>query len=193
LKDGVDRPLSFDVKLQPSNSTEPTAAILNASVENEVATEGIHSVNTDGNTSGSNKLKDISVEKPIRKKRKMLLAMRGFLGPNRKSLNGNSVSELSVEGSFDDQPFMMSRDKTGSLERQITVIERPGFSVTSSDTLSPIRLETMEKQELQQQSAVTERAERLSTPPSSCLLENAALFEETARLVRCLLIKTGEK
>ena len=199
LKDDIDRPISFDVKVQSSSRTEPTAAILNSSVENEVATESIHSLNTDEkhcleSMPGSSNLRDVSVEKPIRKKRKMLLAMRGFLGQNRKSLNGSSVSELSIEGSFDDQPFMMSRDKTGPLERQVTVIERPGFCVKSSDTLSPVRLETLEKQELQQQSTAKEHAETLSTQPSNSLLEDVPLFEETARLVRCcFVIKTREK
>jgi hypothetical protein len=192
LKDAVGRSLSFDVKAQSSNGTEQTAAILNSAVGNEVATESTHSLKTDEkhclvSTSGSSDLKDVNVEKPIRKKRKMLLAMRGFLGQNRKILNGSSVSELSVEGSFDDQPFMMSRDKTGPLERQITVIERPGFSVKRGDstTLSPVRLETLEKQELQQQSTVKEHAETLNTQTSSSLLEDDPLLEETARLVSC--------
>lgn len=190
LKDGEGRSLSFDVKVQSSNAREPTPAIFKSTVENEMARESIHSLNRGEkncleSTSDSSNLKDVSVEKPIRKKRKMLLAMRGLLGQNRKGLNGSSVSELSMEGSFEDQPFMMSRDKTGPLERQVTVIERPGFSVKRSDsmTLSPARIETQEKQELQQESTVKEHAEMQNTQPSASLLVDVPALEETARFV----------
>jgi hypothetical protein len=136
--------------------------------------------------SSNGSMKEGSLEKPIRKKRKMLLAMRGFLGQNLKNLNGSTVSELSMEESFDEHPFLMNTDKGGPLERQVTVIERPGFSLKGDNSmmLSPVRLEVLANQALQQQSPVKQNAETIhDTQPSSSLPEDVPLHEKTARLV----------
>jgi hypothetical protein len=91
-----------------------------------------------------------------------------------------------VEESLDEHPFLRNADKGGPLERQVTVIERPGFSLKADNSmkLSPVRLGVLEKQELQQQSPVKENAETIhDTQASSSLPEDVPLRVETARLV----------
>jgi hypothetical protein len=193
LRDSVAKSLSFDVKTQSFNGTERTAPILKSSLESGVMAASVPSPNTyekpcPESTFGDVSIKEISLEKPIRKKRKMLLEMRGFLGPNVKNLSGDTVSELSVEDSFDEHPFWMSTDKGGPFERQETVIERPGFSLKgeSSPTLNPARLdkECREKQD-SLQTPVKEPIETVDdTQPSNSLCVDA-LHEESARLASC--------
>lgn len=193
LRDTVAKSLSYDVKTRSFNGTEQTAPTLESSVESEVTAASIPSPNThekphSESTCGVASVKEISTEKPIRKKRKMLLEMRGFLGPNFKNLSGGTVSELSVEDSFDEHPFWMSTDKGGPLERQETVIERPGFSLKgeSFPTLSTASLVTLECGEKQEslQTPVREPVETLSdVQPSKSLCTDVPLHEESARLV----------
>jgi hypothetical protein len=191
LNDSVGRSFSFDVKTQSSIGTEPVAPIVKSTVESEVTSESVISPNRDEkphseSMSSNGSIKEASLEKPIRKKRKMLLAMRGFLGQNHKNLNGSTVSELSVEESLDEHPFLRNADIGGPLERQVTVIERPGFSLKADNAtmLSPVRLGVLEKQELQQQSPVKENSKTIhDTQPSNSLPEDVPLHVETARLV----------
>jgi hypothetical protein len=193
LRDSVLKSLSFDMKTQSCVGTEQTGPILKSSVESKVMAASIPSPNAyekpcSESTSGNDSVKEISLEKPIRKKRKMLLEMRGFVGPNLKHLNGNTVSELSVEYSFDEHPFSMSTDKVGPLGRQETVIERPGFSRKEKHftALSPAKLETLEYEEKEEseQTPVKEHTEIVDDIQSSnSVCADVHLPEETARLV----------
>jgi hypothetical protein len=177
----VQKSFLFDLKTQSSIGTEPVAP----TVESEVTSESVISPNRDEkphseSMSSNGSIKEASLEKPIRKKRKVLLAVRGFLGQNHKNLNGSTVSELSVEESLDEHPFLRNADKGGPLERHITVIERPGFSLKADNAtmLSPVTLGVLEKQKLQQQPETIH-----DTQPSSSLPEDVPLHVETARLV----------
>ncbi|XP_063225232.1 uncharacterized protein LOC134532597 [Bacillus rossius redtenbacheri] len=79
-----------------------------------------------------------SNEKPsIRKKRKILLAMRGLIAPNLKSFSESiSQNEGSAESSsVDEHPFWLSIDRSSGLERQGTVIERSEFELVANSTL----------------------------------------------------------
>ncbi|XP_021913336.1 uncharacterized protein LOC110826730 isoform X2 [Zootermopsis nevadensis] len=190
MRDAVSKSLSFDVKTQLFNGTEQTAPILKPSLESEVMEASVPSPNAyekpcSESTSGDVTIKEIGLEKPIRKKRKMLLEMRGFLGPDLKNVSGGTVSELSVEDSFEEHPFWMSTDKGGPLGRQETVIERSGFSVKgeSSATLSPAKLDMLECEKKQEsdQTPVRELTEILnSTQPSDSSSADVPLLEETS-------------
>ncbi|XP_069689853.1 ankyrin repeat domain-containing protein 26-like isoform X3 [Periplaneta americana] len=187
-KDTVSKSLSLDVKILTSKGTESSSPSITSPVKEEVGDVSAPNTDADDTPSSENPpssgiTKDISVEKPIRKKRKMLLAMRGFLGPSHKNLNDSTVSEVSVEESFDEPPFWMSTDKSGLLERQATVIERPKIKIS----VSPAKLEAVEseeRQEPQQQSPVKEPPGTVNdTQPSQPLHEEAQdipVCEETA-------------
>ncbi|PSN37403.1 hypothetical protein C0J52_16313 [Blattella germanica] len=190
LKDPV-RSLSLDIKRQTPKGSESSSPNVKSPEKpksdigiDKAETPSVESVSSNGSS------KEISVEKPIRKKRKMLLAMRGFLGTNRKNVNDSTVNEASVEESFDEPPFWMSTDKGGPLERQATVIERPNFSSGMKEA-SPSRLEAVqseEKEEPQQQESLAKDQSSVAdeTMPSSSMQEEVPLHEE--RLVLLILV-----
>lgn len=86
----------------------------------------------------SSSVREHSKEKPLRKKRKALLAMRCLKGQHKELLNGNTMACISVEETLDKPLFWLSSDKRNSLEHQVTVIERPTLKPRST---SPIKLE----------------------------------------------------
>ncbi|KAK7872597.1 hypothetical protein R5R35_001935 [Gryllus longicercus] len=121
LRDHINRSLSFDTKLQGSSSSSlpKTPAPLGKS-----ATSGAKSAQI---ITTAQIDKSSQADKPIRKKRKILLAMRCFRKYERESVSGTSPTEASEEESSEDPPFWISTDKSGALERQSTVIEKVDF------------------------------------------------------------------
>nr|CAD7263150.1 unnamed protein product [Timema shepardi] len=118
--------LSFDFKLglsktNESNADNESVSTIASSPNSQIATS---TSEPNGFTNSLNVSTDGSLEKPIRKKRKILLAMRGLIAPNLRSFNNSAASEASLEESFEEPPFWLSTDRVGSLERQATVIER---------------------------------------------------------------------
>ncbi|XP_066992233.2 uncharacterized protein [Anabrus simplex] len=161
LKDNVNRSLSCDTKLQhASKSLESSLLKTPSTVSQDTINSPSGSETPRSDASSCTSIKDsVGTEKPLRKKRKILLAMRCFQRHHRESVNGNSPTEIPAqEASFEDPPFWMSTDRGGGLERQSTVIERTDFRPKdlSPGPLTPVHVETVLEEEVLQSEDVNE-------------------------------------
>nr|CAD7405736.1 unnamed protein product [Timema cristinae] len=185
--------LSFDFKLGLSKTNESNADNESVSTIASLPNSQIATSTSEPNgfTNSLNISTDGSLEKPIRKKRKILLAMRGLIAPNLRSFNNSAASEVSLEESFEEPPFWLSTDR--SLERQATVIERIDIHPKSNSTMigSPRTPELSMKLE----ESITEEEQVLSpsaevlVPPYSEPVES----EESGKMLKGLLTDAADE
>nr|CAD7205259.1 unnamed protein product [Timema douglasi] len=186
--------LSFDFKLGLSKTNESNAdnepvSTITSLPNSQIATS---TSEPNGFTNPLNVSTDGSLEKPIRKKRKILLAMRGLIAPNLRSFNNSAASEASLEESFEEPPFWLSTDRVGSLERQATVIERIDIHPKSNSARvgsprTPELSMKLEESITEEEQVLSPSAEML-VPPSSEPVER----EESGKVPKRLLTDADE-
>ncbi|KAJ8879467.1 hypothetical protein PR048_020075 [Dryococelus australis] len=167
--------LSFDFKLKSSKSEDsksiaPKSQAKVDSGDSKLSPKPVSPKPAESFAATSN----VNTEKPsIRKKRKILLAMRGLIAPNLKSFSDIvTPNESSVENSsIDEHPFWLSTDKAGGLERQCTVIERTVFQPVACSILK----ETERK--LESPAHLQESIEEEDNPLSPSSEENRIIHE----------------